>query len=167
MEDSKNITLKQENAPFILTIIGAALMTISVFLPYGASKTLSASAVKLAFEYYDYYGALGILYISLALLICLFSLLCLIFAIRKKHIKTIVFGSLSFLIFLLQSWDYKDRGVIGGFSVKWGMGFYIPFVAFALVLAGSIILLIIKQKEKKPHRKNIKNIKNEENQKNG
>lgn len=89
------------------------------------------------------------IYIVIIALIGGFSVFSALFALLKKPVPTIVFAALSLAVFSVQCLDYTDRGVIGSTTYTFGIGFYLFFAAFALVLAGAIWMLVLKIKQKK------------------
>ena len=159
----------------LIASLGLILMLITVFLPYTTATKEHATLLKMyskeysipklnidgkdlinisMFEYAKIYigvkdmfkdYAQGIMYFTLVILIALFSLMALV-SIRKKKLKrTVVFTVLSLITFLIQSWDYKDRGVVTNLTYKWGLGYYIFIVASVIVL---LCMLIYKRNKK-------------------
>ncbi len=90
----------------------------------------------------------GKIYSAFITLMSAFSLIAILFASAKKPIGTIISAVVAFAIFMVQSWDYTDRGVIGNGNYVWGIGYYVFYVAVAAVLIGSIWMLIGKKKIK-------------------
>lgn len=93
-------------------------------------------------------SATGLLYTALVILIGVFSLLALLFVLRKKPIASFIFTLLSFSVFSLQNWDYTDRGVIPSSGYDWGIGYYIFFAATFFSLVGAIWMLLLKHRAK-------------------
>lgn len=91
----------------------------------------------------------GAIYVTLVVLIGGFALLTALFAALKKPIATAIFGLLSFGVFSLQNVDYTDRGVVPSSSYEWGFGYYLFFIAIALVVVGSIWMLVSKIRNKR------------------
>lgn len=111
------------------------------------------------FEYAKLYLTVGedmwdnsfpvILYTSLVALIGLFALLAVLFTLLKKPVRVIVFDILAFIVFVIQNWDYSDRGVVPSRKYDWGAGYYVFFVAAAVVFIGAILMKISQSKAKK------------------
>lgn len=170
--------------PFIITLIGAVLMFITIFLPYGTAneeraEKLKAYSDEIVYEELDMtakdminvsmvefakvYSSIseeiwnnssyGILYIAMVTLIGVFSMLSILFAILKKPIIIVICSVLSLGVFCLQNFDYADRGVIPGNTYEWGVAYYVFYIAFALVLAGAICMLVSKIIQRKEQNK--------------
>ena len=90
----------------------------------------------------------GKIYSAFITLMSAFSLIAILFASAKKPIGTVISVIVAFAIFMVQSWDYTDRGVIGNGNYVWGVGYYIFYVAAATVLIGAIWMMIGKKKIK-------------------
>lgn len=90
----------------------------------------------------------GIFYASFVALIGLFALLTVLLSLLKKPVGVIVFDILAFIVFLMQNWDYSDRGVVPSSNYDWGTGYYIFFVAAAIVFIGAIWFKISRAKSK-------------------
>ena len=90
----------------------------------------------------------GILYVAFVSLIGLFGALTLLFSLIKKPIATIIFNLLSFGVFSLQNFDYKDRGIIPSDTYNWGIAYYTFFIVTLIIFIASIIMLICKIKNK-------------------
>ena len=73
-------------------------------------------------------------------------ILCAVLSLKKLKIKrTLVYTVLSLSIFCIQSWDYKDRGVISDLNYKWGIGYY-TFIIFGIILLVNLIVYKIVNK---------------------
>lgn len=90
----------------------------------------------------------GALYVVLVVLIAIFSICNLIFAIFKKPIAVIVFDVLAFVVFCIQNWDYKDRGVIQSDNYNWGAAYYLFIICAICILVCAIITIILKKLHK-------------------
>lgn len=101
-----------------------------------------------------------IIYVGLVILIGTFSLTATVFAILRKPIIAIVFTVLAYGVFVLQNWDYTDRGVIPSSSYDWGLAHTLFPLAAAITVGGAIWTLVIKRKAKKQsaNSQNYKNI---------
>ncbi len=161
--------------PFIIALVAALFMVVSIFLPYSSATETHAETIKenpdvivykdpditsgelldiSMFEYAriyallseDLYGnaAVGFFYVAMVGLIGGFALLNLLFVSLKKPIPGIVFSVLAFAVFLLQNWDYTDRGVVPSRSYEWGIGYYVFFAVAVIALAGNIWMLVEK-----------------------
>lgn len=100
-------------------------------------------------------GSTGMLYVGMVAAIAVFALLTVLFSVLKKPVAVIVFSILSFVVFLVQNWDYTDRGIVPTESYEWGIGHTIFFIAFFLVIAGAVWMLVnkilIKKQNKLPN----------------
>ena len=93
-------------------------------------------------------AASGFLYVGMVALIGVFSLLTLLFTVKRKPIGAIVFSVLTLLVVFIQNWDYSDRRVIPSNSYDWGIAYYLCFVAVVLMIVGNVLMFIFKKKEK-------------------
>lgn len=171
--------------PFLVALIGSALMILTLFLPYTSATKDFAERIDsypeaLAYsdtdikvsdvknvsmvQYASMYGSnskeilhqssAGILYVSIVIGIGVFSILSLIFALRKKSIPIIIFDVLAFILFAVLCWDFKDRGLME-MAYNWGVGYYLFYVGAILALAGAILLIVTKNKNKKQPKENV------------
>lgn len=121
----------------------------------------NADAVNISlFEYFKIYkhiynvetndskviAIICIVLISAAFILTLISLL---FTFLKKPIAIIIFNLLNIGVFYANAWDHLDRNVIENNNYNFGIGYYIYYIAAAIVFAGAICMLISKLKEKK------------------
>ncbi len=90
----------------------------------------------------------GVIYVIFVSLIGGLSLISLLFALVRKPIAVVVFNLMAFAVFLMQNWDYTDRGVIPSSSYGWGIGYYIFFFGTVIAIIGAILMLIAKIKSK-------------------
>lgn len=95
----------------------------------------------------DIFGdsATGVLYVVLVVLIAIFAIGALVFAFFKKPIAVIVFDILAFVVFCIQNWDYKDRGVIPSDNYNWGGAYYIFIICAIAVLVCAVASIILKK----------------------
>lgn len=161
--------------PFVLSLIGALAMIVSLLLPYASvtkesgmrelenvdlggitsSEVLDPSMVKFATSYSKLakagFGSEAIATVTIVLtcLIAACAVLALLFALLRKGVPTLVFGVLAFLLFLAQNWDFSDRGVVPSDTYDWGLGYYVFFLAAVLLAAGSIWMIYAKHALKK------------------
>lgn len=162
--------------PYFISIFGALLMVITLFLPFStatddlkaeinknpdyvfyedidlkAGDVINRSMVDYAKVYSTLSSRLfasneGNIYIGIVAAIGIFALIGLICAIFKKAIPTIIFTILSFLVFAFLSFDFYHRGEIPNESYNWGFGYYIFYIATILTIIGAIWMLIEKLK---------------------
>lgn len=173
-----NTSIKKTFIPFIITIIMAVLMVVSMFLPYStavgdhrerleraaeysqdeielgmtAEDLMDISMLDYAKTYLSYgeqiMGSTSFVYVALFAIVALFALMSLLFAILKKPIPGIVFGLLTLVFYYIHNWDYQDRGVISGLNYDWGIGHYLLYVAIVLYLIAAVWMIIAKKNEK-------------------
>lgn len=94
-------------------------------------------------------SASGILYVVFVALIGVFSLLALFMTVKKKPVGTIIFAVLALIVFLVQNWDYTDRGVIPSKAYDWGIAYYMCYIGSILMLVGAVWMFVCKKKAKK------------------
>lgn len=171
--------------PFLVALIGSALMILTLFLPYTSAtkdfaEKIDAYPEALAYsntdikvsdvknvsmvQYATMYGSnskeilhqssVGMIYVAVVSGIGVFSILSLVFALRKKSIPTIIFDVLAFIMFAILCWDFKDRGLMTK-AYTWGVGYYLFYVGVVLTLVGAILLIVAKKKNKKQLKENI------------
>ena len=92
----------------------------------------------------------GTIYVVFAALIGGFALLAALFTILRKPIGILIFSILSFVVFMLWSRDFTDRGVIPSSTYDWGIGYYLFYIATVAALFGAIWMLVCKHKTQ-PH----------------
>ncbi|OZG60023.1 hypothetical protein BLEM_2198 [Bifidobacterium lemurum] len=155
--------------PWIVSIVGSVVMAASVLLPYGAAKdaeSLSAmseligedlvnpSMAKFAQVYMAHAGEYinelqAYITLGITTAIAVFSLLALLFAVLKKPIATIVFAILALLVFLAQSFDFSNRGVVPSDNYGWGIGYYALFAGIIVTIVGAIWMFAAHRQAKK------------------
>lgn len=59
-----------------------------------------------------------------------------------------IFNLLALGVFYLQCWDYKDRGIVPSDLYKWGIAYYIFYIAAFVVIAAAVLMFIHKKSEK-------------------
>lgn len=90
-------------------------------------------------------SATGALYVVLVVLIAVFSIGVLAFVFFKKPIAVIVFDILAFIVFCIQNWDYKDRGIIPSDNYNWGAAYYIFIICAIAVLVCAVATIVLKK----------------------
>ena len=81
-----------------------------------------------------------------------FIILTLVFALLNKPILTIIFTVLMGISSGLMNYDIVDRGVIPSSTYTYGLTYYL-YIALAIVILVSSILIIIKNKKTKKNAK--------------
>ncbi|MDY4812222.1 MAG: hypothetical protein SO152_00030 [Ruminococcus sp.] len=165
--------------PFWITLAGALLMAVMLFLPYATAtenfenelmespeQTYSMSTemtneevVNLSlFDYlkidcagmdYAVTKAVAIANLVIILIFGAFVLLTILMSALKKPIATIVFDVLSIIAFTVIHFDFSDRGIISNGKYNWGIANYLTYALGAVVLAGAVWQFIEKRKAKK------------------
>lgn len=165
--------------PFWITLAGALLMAVMLFLPYAtatenfenelmespeqtfsmSTKMTNEEVVNLSlFDYLkidcagmDYAATKAVAIANLVIISVfgVFVLLTILMAVLKKPIATIVFDVLSIIAFTVIHFDFSDRGIIPSSKYDWGIANYLTFILGAVVLAGAVWLFIEKRKAKK------------------
>lgn len=100
-------------------------------------------------------SAHGIFYVVLFALFVTFGALVLLFSALRKPIPVIIFDVFLFIVFLVNNYDYKDRGIIPGDTYEQGIVFTLYFVFTAVVLVSAMVMLVMKIQLKKEN--NAKN----------
>lgn len=168
-------------ASVVVTMLGAALLVASFFLPYASSTgdyrawleanpdgmyaeelgMTNADAADLSLlEYARTYAqaevfgldSLFIVYTFIIAAVLVFSLVGLVLAALRKPIGTMVFSVLSFATVLLLNWDFQERGVVSGSLYDWGIAKWVYVAAFVVTLAGAVWLLVVRVQEKRARR---------------
>lgn len=85
----------------------------------------------------------------------IFAVLTTLFIALKKPIVAIIFNLLSFGVFQIIKWDFEDRGVIPSRYYDWGFAETACCIGVAIVMIGSILLLIAKIKAKRQQKQEI------------
>ena len=165
--------------PFVIALIGSLLLIATLFLPFSSAteeyrehlqkyseemyaeeiNMTNGDAVNLSlFEFGRMYAAaadLGMFKsIAVACLViiaafALFVILTALFAVLKKPVAALIFNLLSFGVFRLIKWDFEDRGVLPSSSYDWGFAEFACYIGIAIVVVGTILLLVAKLKSKR------------------
>lgn len=143
---------KREQKLFIVAIIAAIVLIISLFLPYittieKGGDMDSVSMIKLG----DLYSEIGIdfyavFFTGCAVLIGIFSLITLVGAIKKKPVLLIIFSLLILGIILLMNWDLGDRGVVPSKYLKFGMSYYLYLLSVITSVVTGIVARVFRKK---------------------
>ncbi len=140
----------------IISLIGSAVMIISLFLPYisgGYGEITSVSMISyisLALGIGSVYAGgpeLGIIMLVLVILIGLFALLAFILSFALKPAGIITFTILSAVFFTLMCWDFVSRGVLDS-SRYWSIAFYLYILGAISCLFGAVFMKIQSKKIK-------------------
>ena len=165
--------------PFWITLAGALLMAVMLFLPYATAtedfekelmespeQTYSMSTemtneevVNLSLFDYLKIDCAGMDYavtktVAIANLVIIsvfgvFILLTILMSVLKKPIATIVFDVLAIIAFAVINFDFSSRGIISNGKYNWGIANYLTYALGAIVIAGAVWLFIEKRKAKK------------------
>ena len=165
--------------PFWITLAGALLMAVMLFLPYASAtedfekelmespeQTYSMSTemtneevvnislfdyIKIDCAGMDYAAtkAVAVANLVVILIFGVFVLLTILMSILKKPIATIVFDVLAIIAFTVIHFDFSDRGIIPSSKYDWGIANYLTYILGVIVLAGAVWQFIEKRKAKK------------------
>lgn len=119
-----------------------------------ADDIMNISMVKYAWIYSNMSEELwgnsgnGIFYVVLVILMLGFSLLSLMFTIKKKTVKVIVFNVLAFVVFSIENSDFSMRHVVPGDYYAHGIAYYTFYVAAIIVLCSAIFTILTKNRSK-------------------
>lgn len=164
--------------PFVIALIGVLLLIATLFLPFASAtkeyrehlqkyseemydeeiNMTNGDAVNISlFEFGKMYAAaanlgfeksIAITCLVIIAMFALFVILTTLFAVLKKPIVTLIFDFLSFSIFLLIKWDFKDRGVLPSSRYDWGFAEFVCYIGFTVVVVGAVLMLVAKIKAK-------------------
>lgn len=159
----KNLLIKYK----IVILICSFIMVVSLFLPFATAtdqhlETLeeypsryidsvtdytfedmkNISLIKFAILFSSETSLYGVLLfiIGVSIIIGLFLFLL------NKFKSSIALFSLSFLTYLLQVWDYKDRGVLPSYYYNWGYSTILFVIVALFVICGIVSILIVNPK---------------------
>lgn len=149
--------MKNKNNIFIINIIAAIIMVLTIFLPFASANgnyaeglsqfnmnIMSLSKFSKGYIYIMNNGGYGadecIIYIGIIGIFFALTIITLIANIRKHFKTTIVFSILSILIFSIIKWDFSVRNVVPGPRYSIGIGQYLFYIA-AIVNIISVIYL--------------------------
>lgn len=177
-EQNKNKLL----IPFVVTLVGALMLLATLFLPFASAtedyrerlqkhpdsmyaeeiSMTNEDAVNISlFEFGRMYAAAadmgiskGIAIVCLVLLsvFAILVILTALFSALKKPIAAIIFNLLSFGTFLAIKWDFADRGVLPSSRYDWGIAQVACYIGVIAGMAGAILLLTARIKEKRQNR---------------
>ncbi len=173
--------MKKQNLlyPALAAIVGAALLLITLFLPFASAKgefkewlmsypesiyseeanmkNRDAVHISLA-EFIKIDSAaietgtseeIAIANMVIIIAFAFFSLLTLLFSILKKPIATLVFNVISLAVMQLIKFDFEGRGIIPSHSYDWGIAHIICYIGIAIITVAAVLLLIMKIKNKR------------------
>lgn len=162
-----------------ISIVAAALMVVSFFLPYvsaneDARESLArnpegwaiesigmtnSDAVDVSLAEYvriyasDEAGALAAIYTPLFVAILGCSLLALLFSALRKPLPATMFSVFVFALNVLLIWDFAEPGIVPGNIYGWGVAKWVYMAAASAAIAGSIWSLAIKARDTRKARK--------------
>jgi len=165
--------------PFLAVLIGSIMLVITLLLPFASANNereewlkehpdsmyveeigmtnkesvnismLEFGRIYKAASEMEEFKLVGIICLVLISAFALFVALTALFAILKKPIAIMIFDALSFAVFCMLKWDFKDRGVIPSSSYDWGIAQYFCYLGVIVAFAGAVMLLTVKIKQKK------------------
>lgn len=140
----------------LVGLAGVILTIVSLFIPYAKSGKESKSLFDIARLYIESGSSMWSdkqretfykIFVPLMLgLIVLFAIIYLIKCIKAKTIGMIVSNILTIVAYELLKWDFADRRVVPGACDK-GSAFTVVYIAFALMIAGTVVSIIEKKKQ--------------------
>lgn len=160
--------------PFIVSLIGVLIIVIALFLPYMTAIGELAEYIKkypdsIEIEEFDmtasdlkdipmmsmgriaasaYSEEEGILFNVIVIVFASLSALTALFVILKKPIAVMIFELIAFGSFTVLNMATK-ADFFGADKYAWGIGYYAIVIAFAIVFAGAIWMLLKKIATKK------------------
>ena len=151
MENKKN----NIKLGLLVGLAGVILTIVSLFIPFAKSGKESKSLFDIARLYIESGSSMWNdkqretfykIFVPLMLgLIVLFAIIYVIKCIKAKTIGMIVSNILTIAVYELLKWDFADRGVVPGACDK-GIAFTVMYVAFALMIVGTVLRIIEKKK---------------------
>ena len=171
MKKSLNEKLK---LPFVVVLIGVLILIVGMFLPYMTAVGELAEYIKkypdsIEIEEFDmtasdlkdipmmsmgriaasaYNEEEGILFNVIVIVFAYLSALTALFVILKKPIAVMIFELIAFGSFTVLNMATK-ADFFGADKYAWGVGYYAIVIAFAIVFAGAIWMLVKKIAAKK------------------
>ena len=160
--------------PLIVALIGVLILIVGMFLPYMSAVGRMAEYIEkypdsVGIKEYDmtaadlkdipmiYLGRVaasayseeeGALFHAFVIVFAVLSVLTALFAILKKPIAVMIFGMITCGAFGILNWA-AETDFIDPDKYRWGVGYYAIAIAFAVVLAGAIWMLVRKIAAKK------------------
>ncbi len=165
--------------PFVIAILGALIIIVSLFLPYASATDVRMEEINNTPDviidsemgittsdlenisivtFANYYSTNsisifasneGYIYLAFVITITVFAVAALLFALLKKATPIIIFSILNLLVIAFQHFDFTLRGDISSKYYDCGIAVYLFYIAIALSLIGAIWMLIMKIKIKK------------------
>lgn len=139
----------------LVGLAGVISTIVSLFIPYAKSGKESKSLFDIARLYIESGSSMWNdkqretfykIFVPLMLgLIVLFAIIYLIKCIKSKTIGMIISNILTIAAYELLKWDFADRRVVPGACDK-GIAFMVMYVAFALMIVGTVLRIIEKKK---------------------
>lgn len=166
-KSAKKILNERLKFPVIVVLIGVLVLIIGIVLPYISATGERAEYIEdhpdvIVIQEYDMtasdlknislmmlgkiaasaYGEdEGILFNVIIATIASFSILTALFVILKKPIAVMIFDLITYGIYSLLNLITKEAFLGVGYYT-WGIGCYITMIAFAIILAGAILMLV-------------------------
>lgn len=137
--------------PYLISVLGVIIIIGAFFLPYAEFSLFEYLRMYISAIGMDSYQDYGIIYTVVIGLMAVFSLLTLRFVILRKPIAYLVFDCITFGVFCLLNWDFKDRGIVN----DWGVAYYLYYIGVILLFVGAVWFIIYKSKEKKAQNNKI------------
>lgn len=164
---------KKMNANSVICLIAAVVMIVAVFLPYAVARdafrevlaqmpeseciegtkiTLRSMNKVSMVEFLQIYaatpaGAAAVKFCgSLVVIMGVMAVVGGVFALLKKPVHLLLCNIVVFAVFYLHNGNYSNRGVVPSWEYRFGIGYYLFFVAVIVSLAGGIWMLREKKK---------------------
>ena len=162
---------KKISIPVVLALAGALLMLLTIFLPYIAVTEEVEDTVEVYQELFDVdmdegdyksismtkipgllnesEDGVGTIYSVIVILVAGFAALAALCAFFKKPILTIICGIISAVVFTVQNTIYTASEIVPSDYLKWGIAYYVFYIAAILLLVGAIAIMVSKRAAKK------------------
>ncbi len=162
---------KKISIPVVLALAGALLMLLTIFLPYIAVTDKVEDTVEVYQELFDVdmdegdyksismtkipgllnesEDGVGTIYSVIVILVAGFSALAALCAFFKKPILAIICGIISAVVFTVQNTIYTASEIVPSDYLKWGIAYYVFYIAAIVLLVGAIAIIVSKRAAKK------------------
>ena len=159
MKEVQEEKTKRMLYPWLVMLVGAVLLLITLLLPYASStkehkEMPNVSLVEYVRIYataasYDGYKDAAVATVVIIVIFAVLSLLTMLLSVLKKTIGVIVFDFLALISFHLIHFDFADRGVLPSNWYNWGIASCLGYIAGIAVIAGAVWMIVVRRKAKR------------------
>ena len=159
--DTRRITFST-----VVILISAAVMVLALFLPYASALpefadmlallpageileslgVTASSAVRISMaEFVGIYlpvnKMIGLYYGLLVAVMGVTAVLCFVFALLRKPVAALSCDLLAVVALILHNCSYANRGVVPGTAYRYGIGYYLLYLAAVAAITGAILMI--------------------------